>query len=110
MFTNGGDKQNHSTSIALSGIARILIGARINAGSVGAFCNGLLADCVAYSRALSDAEVAQLYRWGPMSLPRNGLVFWTRMTEAGDLRDLVGGRILTPYNSPGVSPLHPRVR
>jgi hypothetical protein len=110
IYLNGVSDGTSTVSRAITGVNRIIIGVYYVASALSGHFAGQLADVVVFNRALSAAEVAQLYRWGPMSLPRNGLVFWTRMTEAGDLRDLVGGRILTPYNSPGVSPLHPRVR
>lgn len=110
VYLNGVSDGTSTTTRPVSGFNRLTFGCLFTGTSESSRWIGELADAVVYNRALSAAEVAQLYRWGPMSLPRTGLVFWSRMTESGDLRDLVGGRVLTAYNSPEVSPLHPRIR
>jgi hypothetical protein len=93
----------------ISGVNRIIIGVYYVASALSGHFGGQLADVVVFNRALSSAEVSSLYVGGPR-LVRSGLVFWTRMTESGDLKDIVGGRTLTAFNAPPVSELHPRTR
>jgi hypothetical protein len=109
IYLNGVSDGTSTTSRAITGVNRIIIGVYYFASALSGHFAGQLADVVVFNRALSAAEVAQLYTGGPRVV-RNGLVFWTRMTEAGDLKDLVGGRTLTAFNAPPVSELHPRTR
>ncbi len=61
VFVNGGSKGTDTTSISVSGLDRTTIGARYNAGSLGAFLNGRVSDSRIYSKAMADEEVLALF-------------------------------------------------
>jgi hypothetical protein len=109
VFLNGVLDGTDDQTRAVNAFTRVTVGAAFNGGTVGNLWSGQVADAVIYNRDLSAAEVLQLKVGGPKSV-LDGLVFWVRGTEPGDLRDIVGGRTLTAYNSPTVSSLHPRTR
>lgn len=67
VYANGTAKGTDTTNIVVSGLDRTTIGARYNAGTLGAFLNGRVSDSRIYNKALADEEVLGLFdpssRW-----------------------------------------------
>lgn len=68
-YIDGGSKGTNTTSRTPAGLDSTNIGCRVQSGSPIAFFSGRLDDCRVYKRALSDAEVYQLYTLSRQGYP-----------------------------------------
>lgn len=76
--------------------------------SPGGYMNGGISECAMWSVALSAAEMAILGAgYSPLLVRPQSLVFYAPLIESED-RDMVGGLLLTAYNTPTIAP-HPPI-
>jgi hypothetical protein len=94
-------------AVSVSGINKILVGARTSAGAVGQFHDGQLAEVGIWNAALTADEIASLADGMTCDKVRpQSLVFYAPLVR--DLQDVRGGLTITNNNTATVSN-HPRV-
>lgn len=109
IFTNGVFGASNVTSRTVNSIDRVLVGARVNTSTVGAFFPGTIAEVAVWNVALTNAEAAILAVGAkPYRVRPDALVFYAPLwSNASTEQNLMGtGGTLT--NSPTAS-AHPRV-
>lgn len=100
-FLNGGGKGTNSTNLNPTGINRTSIG-RSGDSTPSAYMSGRVAEVGVWDVALADGEIAILaLGYSPLLVRKGSLVFYAPLVRTEDI-DLVGGFILTPFNTPGV--------
>ena len=93
--------------VSVSGINRILIGARTSEGTIGQYHGGQLAEVGIWNVALTAAEIASLAKGMTCDKVRpQSLVFYAPLIR--DLQDVRGGLTITNNNTATVAN-HPRV-
>jgi hypothetical protein len=107
-YFNGNVGTNDGTDgISVSGINKILIGARTSAGTIGQYNNGQIAEVGIWNVALTAAEVASLAKGMTCDKVRpQSLVFYAPLIR--NLQDVRGGLTITNNNTATVAE-HPRV-
>jgi hypothetical protein len=94
-------------AVSVSGINKILVGARTSAGTLGQFHDGQLAEVGVWNVALTAAEVASLAKGMTCDKVRpQSLVFYAPLVR--NLQDVRGGLTITNNNTATVAN-HPRV-
>lgn len=96
-----------NTGSTLSTLDRIVIGARLSAGSPGLYFDGDIAEVGVWNAALNADEIAGLAKGFPSRLMRPSSLVWSSplIREAIDIR---AGRAITNTNGATVS-THPRI-
>jgi hypothetical protein len=90
-----------------TGLNFVGIGSRFNAGTLGIYYNGEIAECAVYNAALTTAEIASLAKGMTCDKIRpQSLVFYAPLVR--DLVDQKGGLAITNNNGATVAN-HPRV-
>jgi hypothetical protein len=106
----GGSEVSGTSTVFNSGPSapdRLLIGARIDAGAIGAICNGDIAEVAIYNVALTRAEIVALAKgFTPDQVRPQSLVFYAPLVR--NLIDTKGGLPITNNNSATVVE-HPRI-
>ena len=96
-----------NTGTTLSTLDRIVIGARLSAGSPGLYFDGDIAEVGVWNAALNADEIAGLAKGFPCRLARpSSLQFYSRLIR--NAMDIRGGIALTNTNGATVSD-HPRI-
>lgn len=105
-FANGTSATLNTTSRSVSGVNRLVIGARWNT-TLGGYFNGRLAEIAVWNAALNTDEVNSLRRGITAAKIRpESLAFYAPMLR--DAKDIVGGADLT-ITGATASPEHPRI-
>ena len=93
--------------VSVSGINKILVGARTSAGTLGQFHDGLIAEVGIWNVALTQPEIASLAAGYTCDKVRpQSLVFYSPLIR--NLQDVRGGLTITNNNTATVAN-HPRV-
>jgi len=105
VYWNGANKGTNTTVIpddSPSGLDRTEIGRRDGGGGFGLsqFWSGDLAEIAIYSRVLTDAEILDAHNAKRVDITRHGLVNHWRLIGGDSCIDTVGGKTLTPVNTP----------
>jgi hypothetical protein len=96
-----------NTGSTLSTLDRVVIGARLSAGSPGLYFDGDIAEVGVWNAALNASEIAGLAKGFPCRLARpSALVWYSRLIR--NAMDIRGGRVITNNGTATVSP-HPRI-
>lgn len=107
-YLDGAAGTTDTTSISVSGLNSVLLGARYSSGTRGAFLFGRVAQVAIWNVALSGAEVTALAAGAnPMSIQPSSLAFYAPLND-GSARDIVSGTALT-VSGPLASKLGPEV-
>jgi hypothetical protein len=96
-----------SPAVSVSGINKILVGARTSAGSLGQYHDGQIAEVGIWNAALTDDEIASLAKGITCDKVRpSALRFYAPLVR--NLQDVRGGLTITNNNTATVA-VHPRV-
>jgi hypothetical protein len=106
-FNGNAGTLDPTDGVSVSGINKILIGARTASGTIGQYHGGQLAEVGVWNAALTAAEVASLAKGMTCDKVRpQSLVFYAPLVR--DLQDVRGGLTITNNNTATVAN-HPRV-
>jgi len=109
VFLDAGGEGTAINNIAINQPNRVSIG-RLGDSTPGNYASGRLAECAAWNVDLSDAEIASLAEGiSPLTIRPANLIFYAPLIRDED-HDVVGGRILTPFNTPTVAEHAPVMR
>ena len=106
-YFNGNVGTSDGGGVSVSGINKILIGARTSEGTIGQYHGGQIAEVGIWNAALTAAEVASLAKGMTCDKVRpQSLVFYAPLVR--NLQDVRGGLTITNNNTATVAN-HPRV-
>lgn len=101
VYKDGGSSATSTVSRAITGLDRIVIGARWLTGAASGFLNGKLAEVAFWNASLTAPEVAALAAgFCPRKIRPASLVFFAPIIR--DLVDMKGGLTITTSGSPAV--------
>lgn len=108
VWLNGNPVATNTTSVTVSGLDRVLIGARVTSSAVGAYFNGDLAEAAVWNVVLTSSEIASLAAGAkPYRVRPSALVMYVPLIGASPENNWKGvGATLT--NAPTTGS-HPRV-
>jgi hypothetical protein len=107
VYLDGGSKGTDTAGLSAHSTNTIGIG-RNSDSTPSDYFSGSVAEVGIWNVALTDAEVAVLAAgYSPLFVRPASLVFYLPLVRDAD-EDIVGGRSLTPFNSPTIG-AHPRV-
>lgn len=108
-WVNGVAKATNTTAVTITGIDRVLIGARVNASAVGLYMDGDLAEVAVWNVALTQAEIASLAAgFKPSRIRPQSLVFYAPLMGQASPEQNLEGTPVTLTNTPTAA-AHPRV-
>jgi len=106
VLLNGGGANTETTSSTPSGIVVLDLGARSNAGTIGLYLPGRMAEVGVWSAALTDDEIASLARGvSPLLVRPSALVFYAPLVRG--INDFRQGAAITDTSTTVVD--HPRI-
>ena len=112
VYLDGGGEGTNTTSVTgINALTdRFSIGHYADSSPGQAF-NGNLSECAFWNVALTDAADRQALANGisPLLVKPENLILYFPMTNASDLREFVGGNVLTAFNTPTDAGTHPAI-